>query len=589
MKLPFRRRGGRKKGISTLRAGTIGAVILIVFTYLGFTKFALPFKSQYTADIVFQNANQLRPGALVRVAGINVGKVTTIQPVPGCKSTTSTPTQCQAADVAVQIQKVGLPLRKDATFWIRPRIFLEGNFFIDIQPGSPSAPPAPSGYVFPMQQTRTPVQFDQILTSLQQNTRENLQTLLQQYGQAVKQGGPAYNRSIQYWLPAYQYSSLVEHDMLGLGQHDLSNAIYTQGDVSQALNANPQALQSFVHDFNTTARALATQRIALENAVNQLPRTLSAAIPAFHALNSDFCSGPQVPNCAPGPLPKLAKALLPGTKSTIPMVNASLPFLSQLRALVQPSELQGLANDLSVTVPALARLTIATIPFMRNGVRPFSSCSANVIYPWSQLTLNDSHFNASNGFPPRKVYIEAVDFLPGLAGESRNFDANGPYIRILGAYGNAGITSLQSGLVGGTLAPLVGFEPQPPPGGTIPPLQPNAPCENQPPISDLSSNATPAPQPLSPSTLPSAVGLVPLPNLPLGLSKDGKQSNAGKSSKQARPVLSAPQILKALQKQPLFSISDTPPATSTATKQAQAKPATAVRTSAKPRKAASTG
>ena len=68
---------------------------------------------------------------------------------------------------------------------------------------------------------------------------------------------------------------------------------------------------------------------------------------------------------------------------------------------------------------------------MRDGVRPTSSCLATVVYPWSQLTLHDPHFNASNGFPPHKVYIEAVDYLPGLAGESRNFDANGSYIRVL--------------------------------------------------------------------------------------------------------------------------------------------------------------
>ena len=29
------------------------------------------------------------------------------------------------------------------------------------------------------------------------------------------------------------------------------------------------------------------------------------------------------------------------------------------------------------------------------------------------------------------MYVEAVDYLPGLAGESRNFDANGAYIRVL--------------------------------------------------------------------------------------------------------------------------------------------------------------
>src|SRR5436305_540076 len=124
MRLPFRRQGGRKKPMSKLKAGLIGTVVVVVFTYLGFTKFALPFKSQYTADVVFQNANQLRPGSLIRVAGLNVGKVKSIQSLDACKSSL-TRTACSAADVTMTIQKVGLPLHKDATFWIRPRIFLE--------------------------------------------------------------------------------------------------------------------------------------------------------------------------------------------------------------------------------------------------------------------------------------------------------------------------------------------------------------------------------------------------------------------------------------------------------------------------------
>src|SRR5205807_2234927 len=131
-------------------------------------------------------------------------------------------------------------------------------------------------------------------------------------------------------------------------------------------------------------------------------------------------------------------------------IDASLPFITQLRLLVRPSELRGLVSDLRVTVPALARLTVATIPFMRNGVRPASSCVVNDIYPWSQLTLNDSHFNATNGFPPHKAFVEGVDFLPGLAGESRDFDANGPYIRILGT-GRPFTYSLQPGMFGTAL------------------------------------------------------------------------------------------------------------------------------------------
>ena len=51
-------------------------------------------------------------------------------------------------------------------------------------------------------------------------------------------------------------------------------------------------------------------------------------------------------------------------KSSGPTIDVSLPFIHQLNLLVQPAELRGLASDLSVTVPALAKLTKETIPLM---------------------------------------------------------------------------------------------------------------------------------------------------------------------------------------------------------------------------------
>ena len=200
-----------------------------------------------------------------------------------------------------------------------------------------------------------------------------------------------------------------------------------------------------------------------------------------------------MPDCAPGPLPQLAKALIPGVQSTGPMIDASLPFITQLRYLVSPPELRGLTADLSKTVPALSNLTRASIPLFANGVRPASSCVANVVIPWTKLTINDPNFNASNGFPARPVYVEAVDFLPGLAGESRDFDANGPYVRILGTGGTL-TYSLQPGLLGQSLSPLQGEQPQSPPGQKSPPLEPNVPCETQPPITDLSTPTGGPPQ-----------------------------------------------------------------------------------------------
>jgi phospholipid/cholesterol/gamma-HCH transport system substrate-binding protein len=481
----MRRKRRRRKGLSTFAAGLIGLVLIAVFSYLAYTKFANPFASQYTVSATFANADGIVPGALVRIAGVNVGTVTAVNPDPGCNPKAKNQSACQAAQVQMSITNQGLPIHDDATFAIRPRTFLEGNFFVDISPGTPEAPVASSGHTFPIQQGVEPVQFDQVLTGLQSNTRQNLQTLIKQFGIAVKQGGPAYNQSIKYWLPAYKYSSIVAHDALGLQPHDLSNYMTAQATVAGAIDAHPQHLESLVTNFNTTAGAFARENVALQNTLVQLPRTLSAAIPAFNALNAAF-----------PPLRQLARTLIPGVKSTGPMVDASLPFITQLNLLVQPSELRGLTADLKPTIPALAQLTLNTIPLMRNQVRPASSCVANIIYPWSQLTVPDPNFNASNGFPPRKVYVEAVDYLPGLAGESRDFDANGPYVRILGTGGTL-TYSLQPGLFGQALTKIDAVQPQVPPGGHTPPFEPNVPCETQAPITNL---ATPSSGPIQQSS-----------------------------------------------------------------------------------------
>ncbi len=250
----MRRRSGRKRSMSKLTAGVIGIVALVVLFYLGFTKFANPFASPYTVHAVFSSANGVRLDSPVRIAGVNVGQVTSISPVSSCRYTTQVQGRCAAARVTMTIDNQGLPIHQDARFAIRPRIFLEGNFFIDLSPGSPSAPKAPDGFTFPVQQGVDPVQFDQVLSALPSDTRQSLRVLVQQYGKGVKLGGPDYNQSIQYWLPAYKYSSIVAHDALGIKSHDLSQAIDKGGVVAGAFGAHPQRLQSLVTDFNTTAR-----------------------------------------------------------------------------------------------------------------------------------------------------------------------------------------------------------------------------------------------------------------------------------------------------------------------------------------------
>ena len=79
----------------------------------------------------------------------------------------------------------GLPLHKDATLKIRSRIFLEGNFFVDLTPGTPEGEELEDGDTIPVTRTSTPVQLDELLTALQTNDRESLQDLLDGLGDGL--------------------------------------------------------------------------------------------------------------------------------------------------------------------------------------------------------------------------------------------------------------------------------------------------------------------------------------------------------------------------------------------------------------------
>ena len=71
----------------------------------------------------------------MRIAGVEVGKVKKVEAQEGTDD----------AVVTMSIDESGLPLHEDATAKIRPRIFLEGNFFVDLQPGTPGAPELDDG------------------------------------------------------------------------------------------------------------------------------------------------------------------------------------------------------------------------------------------------------------------------------------------------------------------------------------------------------------------------------------------------------------------------------------------------------------
>src|SRR3954453_8859541 len=136
----MRRRGS--SGMSTFTIGMIALVVTTIAVYLGFTK-TIPFMSHYEVKAAFKSANNLRKAAPVRIAGVEVGKVMKIERASKGDN---------GALGTLQIPDKGPPLPPAATFKIRPRIFLEGNFFVDVAPGR-SGQEGAKDHVFPVNQS----------------------------------------------------------------------------------------------------------------------------------------------------------------------------------------------------------------------------------------------------------------------------------------------------------------------------------------------------------------------------------------------------------------------------------------------------
>jgi len=204
----------------------------------------------------------------VRIAGVDVGKVKSVQGEPGTN----------AAVVTLQINKPGLPLHADATAKIRPRIFLEGNFFVDLTSGSPSAPKLDDGGTIKVTQTATPVQLDEVLTTLQSSSREDLKDLLDQLSVALNSkptkaqdrssdpsargetAAKSFNDAYAD-IPAAEKSTAIVLDAF-LGSEpgrDLSRLIEGTARTTGALIRNENALQGLITNFNTTMAAFGSE------------------------------------------------------------------------------------------------------------------------------------------------------------------------------------------------------------------------------------------------------------------------------------------------------------------------------------------
>ncbi|MEX2195664.1 MAG: MlaD family protein [Thermoleophilaceae bacterium] len=470
----------RQRGMSPLAAGLIGVVVVVSASYLAFAQ-QIPFVGGgYELKAVFENAANIQPRSPVRIAGVEVGKVKGVDP------------RGEAAVVTMEISDDGLPIHEDAELKVRPRIFLEGNFFVELEPGSPSAPELDSGETIPAAQTAAPVQIDQVLTTLQSDPREDLQRVVQGAGSAFggkptaaedadahpsargQTAGQSLNDSLDDSAEALRGSALVTDAMLGTELHDLSRLVAGQQRISSALAERQEDLKALITNFNVTVGALAAEQDDLRETIALLPQVLDRANPALDRLNAAFPS-----------TRAFAREVLPGVRETPDTVDASFPWIAQARRLLGPAELQGLVNDLRPAVDDLARVVDDSVELIPQ-IDLIDRCLLDVVLPTGDVVIDDGPL--TTGLENYKEFWQA---MVGLSGESANFDGNGQYTRFQPGGGSQTVSTgdipISGPLFGNTTSAPLGTRPAMP--ERRPPYNRELPChENTPP--DLNSART---------------------------------------------------------------------------------------------------
>jgi ABC-type transporter Mla subunit MlaD len=420
------------------RFGLVTIVLLAIVLYFGFTKH-IPGTHGFRLKAQFATAVNIAPKSPVRIAGVPVGQVSSIE------------RDGNTGVVTMEISKAGLPIHRDATAKIRARILLEGNWFVDLQPGTPSSPTVRSGYTIPVTQTADPVQLDQILDALNTDTRANLQTFLIEYGSALTRkptpaqdaeqnpsvrglnAAQALNKTYRESPQALEGGAIVNQALGGVEQHDLSHLIAGAEALTAKLNVDEQQLGEWVGNFNTFAASLANQSASLAAAVAELPGTLQNANRAF----ANF-------NAAAPTIRRFSTELVPGVEQTPATIRAALPWIEQVQASSAPNELGGVAKGLREAAPSIAQLVVPQPAFYKQ-TDLFSKCLSSVFFPAGHTKLQDG--SSTSGV---EAYREFWYATVGLAGLSQGFDGNGPFNRFMIDTGSDTLLSAPASIVGGS-------------------------------------------------------------------------------------------------------------------------------------------
>jgi len=265
----------------------VAAIVLLIVAVPALLAFAVGAKedssSGYQVRAIFDNASFVVPGEDVKVAGVKVGKVKTLDV-----------TEDKKAAMTFEVTNGGFqPFHSDGHCSIRPQSLI-GERYVECTPGTDAAPALqeiPDGQegagerLLSVEKTSSPVDVDLVNNIMRLPYRQRFAIIINEFGTALAGRGDDLNEAIHRANPALRETDKVLA-ILARQNRVLANLAADSDAVIAPLTARRERIGHFIVAANETGKATAERSADIERTFERLPRFLRELQPLLRDLDS---------------------------------------------------------------------------------------------------------------------------------------------------------------------------------------------------------------------------------------------------------------------------------------------------------------
>ena len=245
----------------------IVAVALVCGGYI-LTKQRLenPFAARYALHLEFDSVDAVTPGlgSPLTVAGVSVGQIDAVRLEDG------------KGVLRASVDPAKLPrVHADASAALIPNTPLE-DMQIRLSPGTPGSPALPDGGTVRLRATTTAIESDELLRSLDADTRTWLQTLIAGMGTGTRGRSRDLNGVLRQLGPTAAQTRRIT-GLLADRREQIATLVHDLRVVAEAAADGDDDLRQLVDAGHATLETIAAGEVPLDRSLELLPPTLAEA------------------------------------------------------------------------------------------------------------------------------------------------------------------------------------------------------------------------------------------------------------------------------------------------------------------------